>query len=517
MISSFSRLSSLKTTYQFGRYFSTNNDVVVRASNLSFGYVHNSLILDEASFSVRRGSKVTIMGQNGAGKSTIIKLTSGVLKPISGTIMTFNGLGVATAQQVLSREDGKLTVTNFFRKQLHGNDSGIESRIAKALLKVHINVPLDREVQSFSGGQQARLLLAAALIQDPDILLLDEPTNNLDTVGIDALTEFIQCSDKTCIVISHDEDFLNCFSDSVLYLDSHSHKIEQYQGNYIDVKKDIQDRIRKENSDNARLEKLAKQKKEQANMFANKGGNMRKVAKKLRETAENLEADVVDVRKEDKSLKTFKIPLQTNITELSAKILEITGVSLLHRPTLPAVIMQTPIRLHRLSKIQIKGPNGIGKTTFLDTIHNKTNKYCKIAEGIKVGYYRQDFSSLDFNQTVLDSLRDASNGVASEQELRATAAAFLITRHDINKRIGELSEGQKGLVSFARLVLQQPGLIIVDEPTNHINFRHLPAIAAALKSFEGAMVIVSHDKQFMKSINVDDELDLGILFDNNSK
>ena len=126
-----------------------------------------------------------------------------------------------------------------------------------------------------------------------DLLLLDEPTNNLDHQGIDRLTEFIINSERACMVISHDEDFLNSFSDSVLYLDSFTHKIEQYEGNYLDVKTEITKRIARENAENSRKAKMAQEKKDQAGKFMNKGGNLRAVARRMREVASALEEDMV--------------------------------------------------------------------------------------------------------------------------------------------------------------------------------------------------------------------------------
>jgi ATP-binding cassette subfamily F protein 3 len=129
-------------------------------------------------------------------------------------------------------------------------------------------------------------------------------------------------------------------------------------------------------------------------------------------------------------------------------------------------------------------------------------------DGIKVGYYRQDFSTLNFEHTVLEALTLASEKHIIE-DIRRVAAGFLITDKEIKTKIGDLSEGQKGLVAFAQLVLMRPGLLILDEPTNHINFRHIPIIAQALDQYEGAMILVSHVPEFVSKIRIDERLDLG--------
>jgi ATP-binding cassette subfamily F protein 3 len=130
-----------------------------------------------------------------------------------------------------------------------------------------------------------------------------------------------------------------------------------------------------------------------------------------------------------------------------------------------------------------------------------------IAEEVKVGYYRQDFSTLNFEDTVHDSLEKAMRK-KDEERLRSVAAGFLLDKHIINSPIGTLSEGQKGLVAFARLLLEEPGLLILDEPTNHINFRHLPIVAQALSEYKGAMILVSHVPDFVEQIRIDEILDL---------
>src|SRR4029078_4818239 len=161
-----------------------------------------------------------------------------------------------------------------FKEKVYDIDPKIDEILEVVNLKGHDKVH-DRVVKTFSGGQHARLLLAAALIQDPDLLLLDEPTNNLDKAGIAHLTEFLINYQKTCIVISHDEDFLNAFTEGVLYLDIFTRKVEQYVGNYFEAVAEISARIEKENRKNAQLAKGIQENKEKANYFANKGGKLR--------------------------------------------------------------------------------------------------------------------------------------------------------------------------------------------------------------------------------------------------
>jgi ATP-binding cassette subfamily F protein 3 len=288
----------------------------------------------------------------------------------------------------------------------------------------------------------------------------------------------------------------------VLYLDVHTKKVEQYVGDYFDVLKNITARIEKENRANALLAKEIQAKKDQANMFANKGGQMRLVAKRMREKAEELEEDIVDVRKEDKTIRPFTIPSQPDFT---GEIIHITSYKVIRNHK--ATKRTANIKLKRKQHLLLQGPNGIGKSTLLESLASGTSEGAVITPGVRVGYYRQDFSTLNFEDTVYESLLSAS-ATHIESHIRSTAAGFLIHADMMNTKIGALSEGQKGLVAFARLVLQKPGLLILDEPTNHINFRHLPVIAKALDEYEGAMILVSHVPEFVSQIRIDDTLDL---------
>jgi len=159
----------------------------------------------------------------------------------------------------------------------------------------------------------------------------------------------------------------------------------------------------------------------------------------------------------------------------------------------------------------IKGPNGIGKSSLLRSLVLGTQEGLEILPKVKLAYYSQDFSNLDYNETVFSSLDSCLSKEMTEQTMRSVAAGFLITGDLMGSKVGDLSEGQKGLLSFARIVLMEPGLLVLDEPTNHINFRHIPVIAEAVNDYQGALIIISHMSEFIKKIKITDELDLDKL------
>lgn len=481
-------------------------ETIIKFDRVSFEYGHDRTILDGASFTVRKGMKVALMGQNGAGKSTLFKLITRVLRPESGDISIERGMTIATAFQVISPDDMDLDVLSYFQKYCNVEVYELKRRMVTVLNAVNLVAPPEKIVRSFSGGQQARLLLAAALIQNPDLLLLDEPTNNLDHAGIEHLTDFLINYKKSVIVISHDAEFLNAFTQGVLYLDSFTKQVEQYAGNYHDVVREIADRIEKENRLNAQRERVIQENKEKANFFANKGGKMRNVAKKMREKIDVLESEKVEVRREDRTIRPFIIPNQEDVRNEPLKINSVTVIQN-HKP----VTKNVHAFLLKGNHLLIKGRNGIGKSTFIENLAAGKAEGVELPPGIRIGYYRQDFSTLNFNDTVYQALAAAlkeSEGSLIEQKLRSTAAGFLINSDFINSKIGSLSEGQKAMVSFATLVLLKPGLLILDEPTNHINFRHLPYIAQALSEYKGIMVLVSHVPEFVAQVRINEVLDL---------
>jgi len=479
-------------------------------NEVSYEYDATRPILKSASFVVRRGGKLTLMGQNGAGKSTLFALITGLLKQDSGDINIQPRTTIAISRQIIPRPELKLTVRAFFEQCFKEKIYDIDPKIDDVLEIVNLTPTekmketfKDRIIGSFSGGQQARLLLAQALIQNPDVLLLDEPTNNLDVSGIDHLTTFLKEYTKTVLVISHDADFLNSFTDGVLYLNVQNRQVEQYNGNYHAVLKDIAARVEREQRQNAQLAKEIQANKDKVNYFSNKGGKMRLVAKRMRDDIEEAEENKVDVRREDKTIRPFTIEPQTDVP---IDVVKLTSYKVI-RNHVPKEV-ECSLILKRGSHLQIIGPNGIGKTTLLESLASGHAKGEQVTPSVKIGYYRQDFSNLEFEKTVFETLMD-SMPKKIEEDMRSIAAGFLLFSDLMKTRVGNLSEGQKGLVAFAKLTMERPGLLILDEPTNHINFRHIPIIAKALNEYIGAMILVSHVPEFVEQIRIDEVLDLG--------
>lgn len=494
---------------------------VLRFEDLTFGYTENRFVLKEANFLVRKGLKLTLMGQNGAGKSTLFSLITGEREPKEGRVIVGDNLKIAIAKQTIPHSQWNITVRDFLKLNLERDGEkiyDIDKRAVAPMQTVSLPISfLDKEIKDLSGGQKGRLLIAEALIHKPDILLLDEPTNNLDKEGVKLLTDFMQNYSGTAIVISHDENFLNSFTHGILYINQQNGQVEQYVGNYFKAVEEIKKRMEREIRENEMMEREIQDKKDKVNFFAHKGGKMRALAAKLKEEYEEMEENKIEVRKDDRTIRKFEIPVQE---EIGSVLIKIESVECLKEGGVQRKKI-TPLELRKGDKLQILGPNGIGKTTFLEKIakiniinHDKNEHHklegVEINPDVKIGYYRQDFSTLDFSMTGLDALRQAYDG-NNDEFIRKVASGFLISGKELALRIGDLSEGQKGLLMFAYLTLLKPGILILDEPTNHINFRHIPIIQEAIKNFSGACIIISHVNNFIRGVGTNKTLDLGKL------
>ena len=483
--------------------------VVMRAEDLTFYFHENKPMYTEANFVVRQGIKLTLVGQNGAGKSTLFKIIMNQLQPVEGKLIVDKDQKVAIAEQVIPHDSYDMTVREYLQSAFTEKVYDIDPRASKVfeIVKLHsgdkeVDI-LDKHIKDLSGGQKGRLLIARALVQDPDILLLDEPTNNLDKEGIKLLTEFMKTYAGTVLVISHDEKFLNEFTHGILYVNVQNNTIQQYVGNYYKALEEIQRRIDADIKANAQLAKEIQDNKEKVNFFKDKGGKMRKLAAKLKDEIEDLEDSKVEVQKDDRTIRKFKIKCQEDI---GGTLLALREVEILVDGERKNIKLN--IDLKKGDKLQIIGPNGIGKTTLMESIAKASNPKNAVSEDVRLGYYRQDFSTLDFNKTAYSELSKIFKRL-DDQHLRSVASGFLIGGKELATDIGHLSEGQKALLSWAYLTLYEPGILIIDEPTNHVNFRHIPLIAEAIRDYQGAIIIISHVNDFIRQVGITETLDLG--------
>lgn len=484
------------------------NKVIVSFDEVSFAYDEwKNIILNKASFSIRENTKITIMWQNGAWKTTIFKLLMWEENPQKWKINIDQEKTIAIVRQVISRDLLDFTIREYFETAFEEKDYQLDKKIDEVLKDVNFTAPTDKKLKEYSWWQQARLLLAHALIQDPDILLMDEPTNNLDSDGIWDLIWFLFTYLKTVIVISHDAEFLNMFTEGVLYLNKDLQQVEQYWWNYLDVVERIAAQIEKEKAQNARAEKQIKDAKEKINFFSNKWGKMRKLASKMRESVAEAEENKVTVRRDDRTIRPFNFEFE----HYSWSMLNINDINLMNKNH--EIINSTLwLEVKRKQKYIFKWPNWIWKTTLLKKILNPDNQNIIVESDVRIWYYSQDFDWLNFDMTVWDSLHAVSNELTNEKAYHI-AAHFLLTWNILKSKIWSLSEWQKWLLCYARFIIQKPHILVLDEPTNHINFRHLPVIAQAINNFAGAVIMVCHDESFVEKLKWVEEVDLWMLLD----
>ena len=250
---------------------------------------------------------------------------------------------------------------------------------------------------------------------------------------------------------------------------------------------EIEAKLKRDQLQNSRLQKSIKDRFEKVNKLGGKSVQMSQLARRIREDIEEDKESMVEMRKEDKTISDFNIPNQ----EFVGSVIRI------YKPNFK--------ELYKGDRVIIKGPNGIGKSTLLKKILSQ--EAAEINPKIRVGYYSQDFSELDFNHTLYESLSEVAVD-RENQRIYAAAAKFLLPGNMLQNKVGSLSEGQKGLLCYARFMLQEPGLLILDEPTNHINFRHLPVIARAINNYKGPIIMVSHLEEFVDTIEELSEIEL---------
>ncbi len=505
---------------------------------LSFGA---EKILEGVSFSVNDGDKIGVVGVNGAGKTSLLKIIAGVYEADTGAVYIQKGHTVGLLEQNpdLSALPSEMPVLEYMytafpellekeaelsrieaeigRASASGNDAeavrlaarlatetesfgamgGLEfrGRCRSALLRLGFDEEIiNRKISTLSGGQYTRLSLARLLATEPDVLMLDEPTNHLDIDALSWLESFLASYKKTVIIISHDRYFLDKTTSKTLHIQRGRARL--FPGNYT-ASREAQE---------AEAASLEKRYREQQKVIARIKANI-EFQRRC-----NREHNFVTIRSKEKQLARMEkielAPKPEKDIRLSFAEDEVTVNDVLEVKELgfsyggSPLIENLSFLVRREERVMVLGPNGSGKSTLMKLINSRlTPKAGKISLGynIKIGYYDQEMRSLSQDGTVFAEMREEYPD-KTDLELRSTLALFLFGEEDMDKEIKTLSGGERARLTLAKLILKKVNLLVLDEPTNHLDIGSCEALENALLAFSGTIIAVSHDRYFINKI-----------------
>jgi ATPase subunit of ABC transporter with duplicated ATPase domains len=494
------------------------------------------LLMENVSFRVAAGDKVGLVGRNGAGKTTLTKILAGEALPASGTvqrtgevgylpqdprigdpevlardrILSARGLDEAVrrlrrAEAEMGSDDPKIRERAMRRyeradAELHaGGGYAAESEAAQIAHSLGIEDRLlAQPLRTLSGGQRRRVELARILFSGAETLLLDEPTNHLDADSIAWLREFLKAHKGGLIVISHDTGLLEATVNRVLHLDANRAEIDVYNMGwkaYL-TQRETDEKRRKRERMNA--ENKAKTLTDQANKMRAKATKAQ-AAQSMLKRAEKLLAGVEAERQSDKVARiAFPKPAPCGKTPLTASELSKSYGSL-------EVFTDVDLAIDRGSRVVILGLNGAGKTTLLRIlagIDQPDTGAVIPGHGLKIGYYAQEHETLDVGRTVLENLQSAAPQL-TDTEARSVLGSFLFSGEDAHKPAQVLSGGEKTRLALAALVVSSANVLLLDEPTNNLDPASREEVLAAIRSYEGAIVLVTHDEGAVHALEPD--------------
>ncbi len=452
---------------------------MILAQNIakSFG---ERLILTDVNFRIESGEKVGIVGKNGAGKSTLLKLILGTLEPDAGSITGFHAEDLGYAEQLPT-----FSARTLLDELLAVNDAE-EFQAKKILFGLGFSESeLQKNPNEFSGGESAKIALGKALITEPRILILDEPTNHLDIYAIDFLESFVKNYSGTVLAVTHDRHFLQTCVDKIIDIENRRAAI--YNANY-----DKYVRLKREQRE-AQLKAYEKQQeviaKEEEYIRRNKAGVNSKQARGRQKKLDRLERI-----EKPPSVENVRINL-AEASETANKVLVVDDLNFRN------IINHFSIEIQKGEKIGLIGKNGVGKSTLLKLLVGELRAESgtiKIGNRVKLGFLSQGHEDLNGNATPIEELINEF-GLTIERA-RSELARLELFAELVEKPIASLSGGEKTRVALTKLILTGANFLILDEPTNHLDLPAREAIESALNSFDGTILIVTHDRYLLDRV-----------------
>jgi ATP-binding cassette, subfamily F, member 3 len=482
------------------------------------------ILFDDVSLQVNRGDRIGLVGPNGAGKSTLFSLILGEVSPDTGQITieksaTIGFLpqetaaakdetvlelalattpGLAEAQKVIKQhESGSGSDDASYHRALHVFDEHggwqLEPKAKRVLAGLAFRESdFDRPAQAMSGGWIMRAHLARLLVMEPDLLLLDEPTNHLDLESLQWFQEFLRSYPGAIVMISHDREFLNQLVGSIVEIANA--KLVRYRGNWDNY---VEQKAAREVQ---QLSAYKNQQKEIASLqlfadrFRAKASKASQAQSKLKQIARMEKIAVPTAR--GKTIKFhFPQPLRSGLRVITLKDVDYAYGDLV-------VYRSLNFHAERGQRTVLVGPNGAGKSTLLKLlggvlpVQHGTREF---GHNVRVGYFSQNrIEVLNPKLTVLDSALDAPHPV-SEQTARTVLGSFLFRGDDVFKSVAALSGGEKSRLALVKLLLDPPNLLLMDEPTTHLDIGSIDALIGALKQYHGTLIFISHDVHFIRA------------------
>ena len=508
---------------------------MISINNLTVAYGGFTL-LNEINFHISENDKIGLVGKNGAGKSTILKLICGLQSPTSGKVAVPGGVKIGYLPQIMEHHRGRsvideamtafadmfaledelerITVELSTREDYESAEyhdlivkmNEVNDRLSytrsdnprvvaeKTLIGLGFKYEeLERPTETFSQGWNMRIELAKILLSKPDVLLLDEPTNHLDIESIEWLEGYLKDYRGSLLLISHDRKFLdNVTNRTVEIMVGRIHDYKVPYSKYLELRRE---RLAQQQAAYENQQRMIEKTEEFIEKFRYKPTKSNQVQSRVKQL-EKLERIEVDI--EDRSTLSVKFPPAPRSGDIAYK-----GVDLRVGYGHKVVFDNAQIEVRRGEKVALVGRNGEGKTTLMRVIMRELDPMAgdsKVGHNVNIGYYAQNQEDiLDKNDTVFGTLDRIAVGDI-RLKLRDILGAFLFKGEDIDKKVAVLSGGERARLAMAKLMLKPYNLLALDEPTNHMDIRSKDILKQALKAYDGTLIIVSHDRDFLDGL-----------------
>ena len=464
---------------------------ILNVENVSKTYMSKP-VLSGISVGIDDTDKIGIVGTNGTGKSTLLSIVAGVVEPDSGQVIVNNGLRISYLPQNPSFDENKTLLENITEKIYAGNDNWDKMGEIKAnLAKFGIDDP-ECSPKILSGGQKKRAALVAAIMTPSDLLILDEPTNHLDSEMIEYLEEFLQHFRGALLMITHDRYFLDEVTNQILEIDKGSvYRYESNYSGYLDLKQQRMD-----------YEQAAERKA--ATLFRKDLAWMQRGAR-ARSTKQKAHIQRFEaLRDRQRPEEERQIELSSLPTRMGNKTIILEGLSKSYAGK--KLFADFSYTFGKLDRIGIIGPNGCGKSTLLKCIIGEIAPDAgsvEIGQTIRIGYFGQENEALDEGKRVIDFIKDIAEFIQTADGLVSASVMcerFLFTADMQYAPISKLSGGEKRRLYLLKVLMEQPNVIILDEPTNDLDIQTLRILEDYLDGFAGIIITVSHDRYFLDRV-----------------